>query len=164
MTVTSNNVVKQSQNDDYPYATLGGGGFDIRQIIYEYTLLVLRPVTLTTSTETEVKCRDCFILDFQNINCAHFRVNKQISRESLYHFYKKNNFEHIIADTSAIPSMGNNKLKRVRWLLPFQMCYRSTMDSLGVGFRFLLSNNEIRSRSMYPKWSQQNYKLERLPS
>jgi hypothetical protein len=91
-TPARNIMAKQPQNSSYPYASLGGLGFGIRQTIYKYTLLVLRQVTSETSsaspspsayTETQPAYSDCFILDFQNINCALFRVNKQISQESL---------------------------------------------------------------------------------
>jgi hypothetical protein len=156
MATAGNSTTKQSPNDDYPYATLGGLGFDIRQTIYEYTLLVLRPVTISasstspspaTSAEPEIAYSEGWILDFQNINCALFRLNKQISRESLDYFYKKNDLRKIYPDTWE--SFKWDFI--IRWRgLAWQMCHQTIAVRFGHIVQNLISER-VLSRARRPK-------------
>jgi hypothetical protein len=94
-----------SQHVDYPYASLAGIGFDIRHSIYEYALLVKDPTTLTTvsldsSSYGSKTYTNCLLLDFQNVSTALFRVNREMSRESLEYFYTNNHFVHVCTGLS----------------------------------------------------------------
>ncbi|EPE24466.1 hypothetical protein GLAREA_08318 [Glarea lozoyensis ATCC 20868] len=89
-----------SQHVYYPLASLAGISFDIRQLIYEYALLVKDPTALTTvSLDSETygskTYTNCLLLDFQHVSTALFRVNRKMSRESLEYFYTNNHFVHV---------------------------------------------------------------------
>jgi hypothetical protein len=88
------------ENGDHPYATLGGLGIDIRRMIYEHALQIGEPTTLTTITTPTKIHRNCMQLDFSNVNTALFRLNKQISEESLEYFYQHNQFVHVRTNPS----------------------------------------------------------------
>ncbi|EPE24474.1 hypothetical protein GLAREA_08326 [Glarea lozoyensis ATCC 20868] len=70
-------------------------GFDIRREIFSYVLLVTLPMKFDHSilwagrSTTHIRHRE---LDFRNVNCLLFRLNKELSREALEYFYTQNHF------------------------------------------------------------------------
>jgi hypothetical protein len=82
----------------YPYSTFAGVCVDIKRIIYENSLFVRDPTTLTTFTGSSRTHSNCILLDFSNVCTALFRLNRQISKESLEYFYTKNHFVNVLTN------------------------------------------------------------------
>ncbi|EPE24465.1 hypothetical protein GLAREA_08317 [Glarea lozoyensis ATCC 20868] len=103
---------------DYPPASLGGVGYDVRYMIYSYVLLPVRQTQISilkpleTSTDPDLGTIEALVVDFGSTNCALFRVNKQISNESLQYFYTKNTLGDVetddIAESEVSSSVSNS--------------------------------------------------------
>jgi hypothetical protein len=61
-------------------------GYDVRCVIYKYSLVALLPSDEASHTDTKLN------LDFSEVNCSLFRLSKIISWETLHFFHTKNVF------------------------------------------------------------------------
>jgi hypothetical protein len=135
---------------DYPYASLGGVGYDVRHMIYSHVLLAIRPTLISisnplgTPTDPDLGTTEGLIVDFGSTSRALFRVNKEISKESLQFFYLKNRFGDVETDGLELEESSHESNSKFSWQgrLPIRV-FRPVRQPSRVAMFFMKAKNLI---------------------